>query len=123
MTNPENLDYKYQMNKNKPDEDMMFAMSNLLPKSTGLKYPIWYSAGMENLDPGIKIDLEDDKSICVSILDKKATGDVDSISSEDLNDIFRWIALNMEILLKYWNGARKGIIDSCDVAEKIVKLQ
>ena len=105
------------------EEDIMFLMSNLLPKSTGLKYPIWYSARIENQEPGIKVNLEDGKSIYVSILDKKATGDIYAISPEDLNDISRWIDLNRELLLKYWNGAHKGIIDSCDVAEQMVKLK
>ena len=102
------------------EEDRMFAMSNLLPKNTGLKYPIWFSARIENQEPGIKIDLEDDKSIYVTILDKKVIGDVDSIPMEDLNDIFRWIDLNKELLLKYWYGAHEGIIDSGEVAEHII---
>ena len=105
------------------EEDIMFLMSNLSPKNTGLKYPIWYSARIENQEPSIKVDLKNGKSIQVSLLDKKATGDVDSISSEDLNDISKWIDLNGELLLKYWDGAHKGIIDSNDVAEQIVKQQ
>lgn len=105
------------------DDDLMFAMSNILPMNTGLKYTIWYSAMIENQEPGITVNLGDGKSIFVFIPDKKVIGDVDSISPEDLNNIFRWIDLNKELLLKYWNGAHKGIIDSCDVAKQIVRLQ
>lgn len=105
------------------EEDIMFLISNLLPKSTGLKYTIWYSARIENQEPSIKVDLKNGKSIHVSILDKKATGDTDAISPEDLNDISRWIDMNRELLLKYWDGAHKDIIDSGDVAEQMVKLK
>ena len=105
------------------EEDMMFLISNLLPKSTGLKYPIWYSARIENQEPGIKVNLEDGKSIHISIIDKKATGGINAISPEDLNEIFSWIDKNRELLLKYWDGAHKGNIDSCDVAKQIVRLK
>lgn len=104
------------------ESDSMFAMSNLLPNRTGLKYPIWYSAGIGDQKPGIKVDLKDGRSIWVSILDKIVTGDDDSISPDDLNDTFRWIDMNKELLLKYWDGAQKGIIDSVDVSEQILKL-
>ena len=100
-----------------------YRISNLLPRITGLKYPIWYRARIENQEPIIKVDLEDGKNIYVSIEERRAAGDIDSISPEDLNDIYRWIELNKELLLKYWNGADKGIIDCCDVAELMVNLE
>ena len=112
----------HSMNNDLSEQYMMFDMSNLIPKNTGLKYPIWYSVRTGNQRPGIKVDLEERKGVYISIEDKKVTGDVDAISSKDLNDISRWIDLNKELLHKYWNGAHKGIIDSCDVAEQTVKL-
>lgn len=103
-------------------EDIMFEMANLLPKRTGLKYVIWYGPMIPKHKPRIKVMLGDDKEISIQIEDHEVIGDSNKISASDLNDIFKWIDMNKEILLKYLNEAHKGTIDNGDVIDNIKKL-
>lgn len=104
------------------DEDMLFEMANLLPKRTGLKYTVWYSAKVERHKPRIKVDLGDNRSITIQIESHLTRGDLDKIGQKDLDDILRWLDLNKEILLKYWYEAHNGTIDNGDVMDNIVKV-
>ena len=103
------------------DQEMMFEMANLPPKRTGLKYQIWYSAKIEKHKPRIKVDLGDGKALSIQIEDHKVIGAVDKISSKDLNNILKWIDMNKELLLKYWNDAHLGTIDNGDVIDNVKK--
>lgn len=105
------------------DQEMMFEMANLPPKRTGLKYQIWYSAKIEKHKPRIKVDLGDGKALSIQIEDHKVIGAVDKISSKDLNNILKWIDMNKELLLKYWNDAHLGTIDNGDVIDNVKKIE
>ncbi len=105
------------------EQNMMFEMANLPPKRTGLKYQIWYSAKIEKHKPRIKVDIGDGNTISIQIEDHKIIGDTDKISSKDLNNILKWIDINKELLLKYWNDAHTGSIDNGDVIDNVKKIE
>lgn len=107
---------------NMSEEDRLFEMSNLLPCSTGLKYPIWYSAKIEKHKPRIKVDLGDGKVLSIQIEDHKVKGEVDKISSKDLNNIFKWIDLNKDALLRYWNEAGENKIDTMQMSKLLKSI-
>lgn len=100
----------------------IFLMANLPPKRTGLPYQVWYSAKEPRLKPRIKVDLPDGRKLSIEIETHKVTGPLKKISSNDLNKILEWMDLNKEILLKYWNEARSGLIDNADVIRALKKF-
>ena len=105
------------------EEDMMFEMSNLLPSRTGLDYQVWYSAYYPGHKPRIKVDLPDGKSVYIQIENHEIKGDVDKISSKELRKIFDWIDLNKNALLKYWNEARAGKIDTVEMNKLLKRIK
>lgn len=107
---------------NLSEDEMMFEMANLLPSRTGLKYQIWYSAKVEKHKPRIKVDLGDGKALSIQIEDHKVKGATDKISSKDLNDIFRWIDINKDALLRYWNEASEGKIDTFEMSKLLKSI-
>lgn len=96
---------------------MMFEMSNLKPEKTGLKFQVWYGAKVPKHNPFIKVDLEDNHQLIVRIDNHEVNGPIERISSRDLNDVFKWIDLNKDALLKYWNQAHDGMIDTVDMSQ------
>lgn len=104
--------YAYKASK----DAMMYEMANLFPKRTGLKYQIWYSAAYPGHNPSIKVDLGDNKSIYIQIENHDTIGDINKIKSKELNKIYDWIDLNKEALLRYWNGASEGKIDTAEMS-------
>lgn len=107
---------------NMSEEDILFEMSNLLPCSTGLKYTIWYGPKIAKHKPRIKVKLGDGKELSIQIEDHKVKGAIDKISSKDLENIFKWIDLNKEALLKYWNEAPEDKIDSMQMGKLLKPL-
>ena len=69
------------------------------------------------------VDLGDGKALSIQIEDHKVIGAVDKISSKDLNNILKWIDMNKELLLKYWNDAHLGTIDNGDVIDNVKKIE
>ena len=100
------------MNYDMSEDDLMFEMANLLPCRTGLKYQVWYSAHSHGHNPRIKVDLPDGKSVYIQIENHEVKGDIDKMPSKELQKLFDWIDLNKDSLLKYWNEAHAGKIDT-----------
>lgn len=96
----------------------MFLYSNLLPSRTGLKYQVWYSGSISGHVPEIMVDVCD-KHVFIEIESHQVSGDVEVLSDVDMCEINRWIDLNKEILLKYWNESHTGTIDSGDVMDSV----
>lgn len=112
----------FDFNKNINEANALFEMANLLPKRTGLKYTIWYGAKVPKHRPRIKVDLKDNNSVTICLDNYEVKGNVDKISQHDLNDIFRWLELNREVIIQYWEEAHTGTIDNGDVIDRIVKI-
>ena len=107
-------------NNDLSEDDLMFEMSNLFPCITGLKYQVWYSAYSHGSQPRIKVDMPDGKSVYIQIENHEVKGEVDKITSQELQRLFDWIDLNKNALLKYWNEAPAGKIDT-EVMNNLLK--
>lgn len=107
------------------NKSMDFYMSNLLPKRTGLPFQVWYSAKIPAHGahrPSIEVVFSDGHKLSVDVVSHNVTGDVSLISKKDLALLFKWIDLNKDILLDYWNNAYDGKIDDFDVIQAIQKV-
>ena len=110
--------------KNDLSEDTsMFEMANLLPCRTGLTYQVWYSAKSFGYQPRLKVDISIGTSIYIQIENHEVEGDIDKIASKEVQRIFDWIDLNREALLKYWNEAPFGKIDTVEMNNLLKPIQ
>lgn len=107
------------------DEHQLFEMANVSPKRTNLSTEIWISSKMGQHSARIKVsnlnkkfDLSDNFSVSISDEPKVIVGK-SKISSNSLNDIFEWVKLNKDILMKLWNG---GYDDQTDAILDLRKL-
>ena len=111
------------LNNDLYEDALMFGMANLLPCSTGLKYQVWYSTHSYGLKPRIKVDISEDKSVYIQIENHEIKGDIYKIASKELQRIFDWIDLNKGALLKYWNEAHVGKIDTVEMNNWLKPIQ
>jgi hypothetical protein len=99
------------------ESSFLFEMSNLSKEDTGLDKTIWVSVKNHSSGPRIKVNydnslkFDNNYNFSVSISDdpKVISGNTEEnvikkIGKSTLEDIFDWILLNQEILLKYWNS-------------------
>ena len=103
------------------DDEGMFEMANLYPRTTGLPMTVWVSPrGNARYDARVKVSrgagdrmvLEDAAVIGIRPLPSVIEGE---LGAAELAAVARWIELNREVLLDYWNGA-------ADTAELIGRL-
>jgi hypothetical protein len=108
-----------------PDElEAPFEMANLRPKSTGLPMVIWVSeCGRAKHGPRIKVSLNPgeksnmDDTVSVTIADSpQVIGG--SLASSDLKSVTRYIEVNREVLLEFWNGE----IDTIELAQRLQSI-
>jgi hypothetical protein len=90
-------------------------MSNLFPKTTGLPFVVWISvrgnAGHDvrvRVAPGPKAQANDMVSVAIRPEVRVVEG---SMKPADLQLLSRWIELNRETIVQYWNEE----IDTSDV--------
>jgi len=98
-----------------------FEMANISIKKTGLDYIVWISpqSGKEKHNARIKIQIDND-FVPITISDNPELKSKTKIDSKKLNKVYKWIILNKETLLKYWNGKGKiGIDEILDELKKI----
>ena len=90
------------------DKDLLFLMSNLTSKYTGLPFVVWISP-----PGGAKHDVEVKVSTSARALPSEMASvairpDVHvvggSLSPQQLEPLRRWIDLNREVLIKFWDG-------------------
>jgi hypothetical protein len=90
-----------------------FEMSNLSPKRTGLPFVVWISLASAPIKAGAKHDVR----IKVSRDAKAHQSDwatvairpdvrliAGTVSGRDLALIRQWVALNYDVLIRYWDG-------------------
>lgn len=104
------------------DVNYLFEMSNLLPKSTGLKYRIWYlyKTNREKHGPRIKVDIQG-KDVSVSISDTPRQMNKLKVRIPDFRELQDWIKINKDLLLQYWESEGQTM-DSGDVTPRIKKI-
>jgi len=99
------------------DDDYLFEMSNLQKHDTGLDKTVWVSVKKHSAGPSIKVNFDnslrfdDNKNFSVSIdaQPRVVAGDTEEnvikkIGKNSLDDIYDWVLLNKDVLLKYWNS-------------------
>ena len=91
------------------DEDLLFLMSNLTSKYTGLPFVVWISPrGGAKHDVRVKVSTSaralpsEMVSVGISPYVHVIRG---SLSPQQLEPLRRWIDLNREVLIKFWDGA------------------
>jgi hypothetical protein len=103
------------------DDEGMFEMANLYPRTTGLPMTVWVSPrGNARHDARVKVSrgagdrmvLEDAAVVGIRPVPSVIEGE---LGAAEFAAVARWIELNREVLLDYWNGA-------ADTAELIGRL-
>jgi hypothetical protein len=90
-----------------PEGEAFFEMANLSPKRTGLPFVVWISpkAGASHdvrveVSKGPKVHPSDLTSIAIRP-DVRVGG---QMSAHDLELLQKWIALNRDVIIRYWDG-------------------
>lgn len=85
-------------------------MANLYPVDTGVKYPMWFGEVGGQHGPRIKVsnivrkfDSSDNFVVSVSQTPRLLTPRFCKITSAELEDVFDWIKLNYDILMRMWD--------------------
>lgn len=92
------------------DEDMLFEMANIYPEDTGLNCIVWVQSATPNNHgkhntPRIKVEYKNNQ-IPISIDDNPqilANGGNVQIDSKTFKAIVKWIKINKDLLLTYYN--------------------
>jgi hypothetical protein len=92
-----------------PESDGLFEMANLSPKRTGLPFVVWISpkAGAPHdvrvkVSKGPKVNPAELISVALRP-DVHVVGPGD-MSAHDLALLRKWLALNQDVIIKYWDG-------------------
>jgi len=96
-------------------EDVFYysEMANLSRKKTGLDYIIWimHQTGKEKHWARIKVKIKG-QDVSITISDNPEwLSDTVKINAKEFNRIKKWIIMNKDVLLKYWNGKGEVTID------------
>ncbi|PWU19263.1 MAG: hypothetical protein C5B50_06925 [Verrucomicrobia bacterium] len=101
-------------------DDELFEMANLSPPRTGLSRRIWVSvnARLQHHRPRLKVEGTDHNFYPVSIDDpvEYLSGWPPGWSAADFAALQRFVALNRQVLLEYWN-------DRIDTEQAIARVQ
>ena len=104
------------------DDEGLFEMANVYPRSTGLPVTVWVSPrGHARHDAPVKVSrqggdrmvLEDAAVVGIRPVPAVAEGD---LGAAEFAAVALWIELNREVLLHYWEG-------TADTAELIGRLR
>lgn len=106
-------------NPDHADSDDFFEMANLFSKHTGLPFVVWisYKGGAQHdvrvkVSPAPKALPSEMASVAIRPEIRVVQGEM---SSSDLALLSRWIEINRNILLRYWEGD----IDTKDAIDAI----
>jgi hypothetical protein len=103
----------------------LFEMANLYPDTTGLPMTVWISPpGTARHDVRVKVNMTHGNQmtiantavVSVRPAPRVITG---QLSADDGQTVFRWIALNTDALVAYWEGR----IDTARVIQALKPLQ
>lgn len=93
---------------NAQDAEALFEMANLVPQDTGLPFVVWISPrGNARHDVRVKVS-KNAKAIpsqMVSVTIRPTVEVVEgSMKASDLSLLKKWLELNHDLILKYWDG-------------------
>src|ERR1017187_1977012 len=92
-----------------PEGEGLFEMANLSPKSTGLPFVVWISpkAGAPH-DVRVKVSngpkVHSSELVSVAIRPDVHVVGSGNMSAHDLALLRKWIELNRDVIIKYWDG-------------------
>jgi hypothetical protein len=92
------------------DDRDLFEMANLYPDTTGLPMTVWVSPrGKARHDVRVKVNMTHGNQM--NIADTAVVGVrptlrviAGELSPADTQAVFRWVALNTDVLVAYWGG-------------------
>jgi hypothetical protein len=104
------------------DSDAPFEMANLFPKHTGLPFVVWisYKGGAQHdicvkVSPGPKALPSETVAVAIRPHVRLVEGQIDAAG---LRLLTKWIDLNRDVLVKYWDGE----IDTKDAIDAIRRI-
>lgn len=106
------------------EEDDLFEMASLYPRTTGLPMTVWVSprgrAGHDvrikvNMSHGNRMTIDNIAIVAVRPSPRVVEG---RLSVDDQHGVFDWIALNSEAIVDYWNGD----IDTLELVQTLKPL-
>lgn len=105
--------------QNQDDSEALFEMANLFPKHTGLPFVVWisYGGGAQHdvrvkVSRGPKALRSEMASVAIRPNIRVVEG---KLSAADLALLARWVELNRDLIMKYWDGE----IDTKDAVDAI----
>jgi hypothetical protein len=109
-----------------PESEGLFEMANLSPKRTGLPFVVWISpkAGAQHdvrvkVSKGPKVNPAELISVAIRP-DVHVVGGGD-IDAHDLALLKRWLALNQDVIIKYWDGEIEYTEDAIAALKPVTK--
>jgi len=92
-----------------PETEDFFEMANLSPKRTGLPFVVWISPkGGAAHDVRVRVSkgpkVHASALVSVAVRPEVRVVGGGEVGSEDLALLTRWIELNYDVIVKYWDG-------------------
>jgi len=109
-----------------PESAGLFEMANLSPKRTGLPFVVWISpkAGAPH-DVRVKISkgpkVNPTELISVAIRPDVHVVGSGNVDAHDLALLKKWLALNQEVIIKYWDGEIEYTEDAIAALKPVTK--
>lgn len=110
--------------RTRPESNGLFEMANLPPKRTGLPFVVWISpkAGAPH-DVRVKVSNgpKVHPSELISVAIRPDVHEVGSrkISAHDMALLKKWVEVNHDVILKYWDGEIEYTEDAIDALKPI----
>jgi hypothetical protein len=90
------------------ESEDFFEMANLSPKRTGLPFVVWISPkggaphdARVKVSPGPKVQSSEMVSVAIQPEVRVVGG---TMSARDLSLLKKWVDLNQDVLIRYWDG-------------------
>ena len=92
-----------------PQNDGLFEMANISPKRTGLPFVVWISPRVgAPLDVRVKVskgpNVHSSELVSVAIRPDVHVVSGGKMTSDDLALLKKWVELNHDVIIKYWDG-------------------
>ncbi len=98
-------------------------MANLSASFTGLPVKVWISSKFERHSPRMKAYLDSNTTVSISISATpqilSATGNLNG-HNKTISKIKKWVAMNVDVLLDYWND---GSLEIDVILSQLKRLQ
>jgi hypothetical protein len=105
------------------DSELLFEMANLVQRDTGLPFVVWISPkGNARHDVRVKVSRSPKAvpSEMVSVAIRPNVHLVEGkMSASDLKLLSRWVELNRDVLVRYWDGDIESTKDAINLIRPI----